>query len=70
MAKKRLPGGIVQFEGAAFQKGKSTSGPGTNQSLNRKPIVSRDPAGVRRSGNDPRGKVAHEVPTRRRGRRG
>jgi hypothetical protein len=70
--KKKLPDGSVPFEGATPQR-KTSPGPGgraipmpsNDVSLN--DVVRRDPPGVRRSGNDPRGKVAHENVKGRRG---
>jgi hypothetical protein len=65
--KKKLPNGMVPFEGATPQR-KASPGvpmPSNDSSVNN--IVRRDPAGVRRSGDDPRGKVAHENVRGRRG---
>jgi hypothetical protein len=66
--KKKLPNGMVPFEGPPIQR-KTSPGPGgrgipkrgDDASLNN--VVRRDPPGVVRSGGAPRGKVAYEVPT-------
>ena len=71
--KKKLPGGIVQFEGPPFKKasaGGSGLRPGATQSKsNRVDTAPRDPAGTVRSGGHARGKVASQGP-RSLGRKG
>ena len=65
--KKKLPNGMVPFEGATPQRKASQGAPMRSNDASTNSIVRRDPAGVRRSGNDPRGKVAHENVRGRRG---
>jgi hypothetical protein len=58
--KKKLPNGMVQYEGPPIQRKASPGAPMPSNDSSTNNIVRRDPPGVRRSGDDPRGKVAHE----------